>query len=225
MNRVVPLAAVALVAALGLVACGGGSGSSDDDQIRSVADRALTGNDPASCDELLTAHFVQTFYGGSVEQCRKNAEETSTNPDSVDVTNISVNGEKASADIKLVGGPSDGQVLSAIFVKQGSQWKFDSVSTSSGSDTTTPGSSTGATTGTTPSSTGDPVVDLFFATIRSQLKKQGQSDQAADCIVNKLHTVITPKDLDELKAGKKPADLSAKVRQVGTECGHQALSP
>jgi hypothetical protein len=217
MNRVVPLALVALLAALGLVACGGGGGSSDEDQIRSVSDRALTGNDPASCDELLTAHFVQTFYGGSTEQCKKNAEETSTNPDSVEVTNISVNGDKASADIKLVGGPGDGQVLSSIFVKQGNQWKFDSVSTSSGTDTTT--------TATTPSSTGDPVIDLFFATIRSQLKKQGQSDQAADCIVNKLHTVITPQDLAELKAGKKPADLSAKVRQVGTECGQQALSP
>jgi hypothetical protein len=217
MNRVVPLAVVALLAALGLVACGGGGGSSDEDQIRSVSDRALTGNDPASCDELLTAHFVQTFYRGSIEQCKKNAEETSTNPDSVEVTNISVNGDKASADIKLVGGPSDGQLLSAIFVKQGSQWKFDSVSTSSGSDTTT--------TGTTPSSTGDPVIDLFFSTIRSQLKKQGQSDQAADCILNKLHTVITPQDLAELKAGKKPADLGAKVRQVGTECGQQALSP
>jgi hypothetical protein len=216
MNRVVPLAAIALLAALGLVACGGGSGSSDEDQIRSVADRALTGNDPASCDELLTAHFVQTFYGGSIEQCKKNAEETSTNPDSVDVTNISVNGDKASADIKLVGGPGDGQVLSGIFAKQGSQWKFDSVSTSSGSDTST---------GTTPSTTGDPVIDLFFATIRTQLKKQGQSDQTADCIVNKLHTVISPQDLAELKTGKKPADLSAKVRQVGTECGHQALSP
>jgi hypothetical protein len=217
MNRVVPLALVALLAALGLVACGGGGRSSDEDQIRSVSDRALTGNDPASCDELLTAHFVQTFYGGSTEQCKKNAEETSTNPDSVDVTNISINGDKASADIKLVGGPSDGQVLSAIFVKQGSQWRFDSVSTSSGSGTTT--------TGTTPSSPGDPVIDLFFATIRSQLKKQGQSDQAADCIVNKLHTTITPQDLAELKAGKKPADLGVKVRQVGTQCGQQALSP
>jgi hypothetical protein len=226
MNRVFPLAVVALVASLGLVACGGGSGSSDTDQIRSVADRALTGNDPASCDELLTAHFVQVYYRGSIAQCKKNAEETSTNPDSVDVTNISVNGDKASGDIKLIGGAGDGEVLSTIFLKQGGKWKIDSVSMSSPHTTTTPGSSTGTNaTGTTPSSTGDPVIDLFFATISSQLKKQGVPDQAAACIVNKLHTVITPADLAALKAGKRPADLNAKVRQVGTECGQQALSP
>jgi hypothetical protein len=226
MNRVVPLAVVALAASLALVACGGGSSTSDEDQIRSVADRALTGNDPASCDELLTAHFVQVFYRGSIAQCKKNAEETSTNPDSVDVTNISVNGDKASGDIKLIGGAGDGQVLNTIFLKQSGKWKIDSVSMSSPhtTTTTTPGSSTG-TTATTPGTTGDPVIDLFFGTIRAQLQKQGQSAQATDCIVNKLHTVITPADLAQLKAGKRPGDLPAKVRQVGTECGHQALAP
>jgi hypothetical protein len=227
MNRVVPLAVVALAASLGLVACGGGSSTSDEDQIRSVADRALTGNDPASCDELLTAHFIQVFYRGSIAQCKKNAEETSTNPDSVDVTNISVDGDKASGDIKLIGGAGDGEVLNTIFLKQSGKWKIDSVSMSSPHTPTTPGSTTGTTgtTATTPSSTGDPVIDLFFATIRSQLQKQGQSAQATDCIVNKLHAVITPADLAALKAGKRPGDLAAKVRQVGTECGHQALAP
>jgi hypothetical protein len=225
MNRVVPLALVALVASLGLVACGGGSGSSDEDQIHDISERALTANDPASCDEIVTERFIQLFYNGSLEQCKKNAEDTSGTPDSVDVTDISVKDAKATATITLVGGSGDGQKLAASYVKQNGQWKFDTIAPGPQDTGTTTSATTGTgSTATGQTTTGDPLTDLFFGAIRRQLTKSGQSDAVADCIVGKLQTSITPADIAQLKAGKRPPDLPAKTRTAGQQCAQQSLS-
>jgi len=223
MNRVVPLAVIALLAALCLVACGGSS-SSDEDQIRDISSRALTANDPSSCEEIATERFIQTAYGGSIDQCKKNAEETSDTPDSVDTGNISIDADKATAEITLNGGPSDGETLLASYVKEDGQWKFDTVS--QGTGTSTDGAISGTSSTGTSTTTGDRLSGPFFATIRTLLKRQGLADEVADCIVGKLQVAISPKDLADLNAGKtKFAHLAPNLKQASEECARQALAP
>jgi hypothetical protein len=228
MFRFISLALVALLAAVGLVACGGGGGgSSDEDQIRGVVDRALITEDPTVCEDLATANFIKVYYSGSIDQCKKDVENTSDNPDSVEVANISVSGEKATADVSVIGGPNDGEKLSTSFVKEGDQWKLDNAAAAPAStDTTASGAPTGtAPTGTATTANGeDALTALFFTTIREQVKKKGLSDAVADCIVAKMRASITPQELEQIKAGKRPASLSQKASAAGSQCAQEAIS-
>jgi hypothetical protein len=191
-------------------------------------DRALTSSDPAICDEIATTHFVQTFYNGSISECKKDAENTSDNPDSIDVTNVKVDGDKATADVTVHGGPNDGQKLTASFVTESGKWKLDGATAGpTGTSTTATGASTDTTaTGptTTGATSGDPLTELFFSTIRTEVKKKGLSDTVATCIVDKLRTTITPQEIAQIKAGQRPPSLSAKSRTAGQQCAHAALS-
>jgi hypothetical protein len=218
--RSVPLLVASLVAALLLVACGGsgGGGSSDESQIEDAVNRALTSDDPAICTEVATQRFVDVVYGGSLDKCKQDAEDPSDNPDSVDISGISVTGDTAKvSSIKVNGGPNDGQVLAADFKKEGDQWKFDRVTTAAGSGSTTTGAETTAT-GTTAAGS-DPAADLFFKTVHATVIKKGLSEKVAQCIEDKLRGTITPEEIDQIKAGTRPPSLRKKATAAGTECG------
>jgi hypothetical protein len=43
------------------------------------------------------------------------------------VTNIKVDGDKATADVAITGATLDGQTVAIALVKQGGQWKLDKV--------------------------------------------------------------------------------------------------
>ncbi|HEY6731301.1 MAG TPA: hypothetical protein VI039_09775 [Solirubrobacterales bacterium] len=121
-----PLALLAL--ALGLTACGGG-GDSDEDKIVEVIETSTTSTDPADCEALATQAFLEQtqFSEGeeAVKACEESAEETEDNPDSVEVTEIEIDGADATAEVAFVGGNFDGQTFTVALVEEDGDWKLD----------------------------------------------------------------------------------------------------
>ena len=121
------LTALAL-APVALAACGGGddnnASSQDENEITAAIDKAATSGDPAACTEVQTANFTKQT-SGSVESCKRDAANTAA--DTIDVTTVEVNGSTATADVTFTGSGLDGQSLDLTLVKEGGQWKLDSV--------------------------------------------------------------------------------------------------
>jgi hypothetical protein len=120
-----------ILSAVALSACGGGGGSSDEGKIEEAIETAATTSDPSNCTELETEKFLeqneQAEGAAAVKECEKEAEENEEVAESVDVSNVSVNGEKASAEAAFSGGTFDGQALEIDLVKEGDNWKLDEV--------------------------------------------------------------------------------------------------
>jgi hypothetical protein len=126
---VLSLALLAL-AALALAACGGG-GSSAEDEITEVIEKAATTNDTANCTERETLAFVeqntQAEGQAAVKQCKEEAESGEEQAKSVKVSNVSVNGEKATADVLFEGGSLGSQGLEVALVEEEEKWKLDHI--------------------------------------------------------------------------------------------------
>jgi hypothetical protein len=125
----VPLALLVL-AALTITACGGG-GSSDEDKITETIETAATTSDPTSCTELETLNFVEqnTEEKGkaALKSCEEEAEAGGEQAEGANVSNVSVNGSKATAEVEFEGGPLGSQVLELALVEEGGNWKMDQV--------------------------------------------------------------------------------------------------
>jgi hypothetical protein len=127
--RRVHLAAIAgamVLAAAALSACGSSDdNSADEDSITAAIDRAATSGDPAACTDAQTQKFNEQTSGGgdATKQCEKDAADAPA--DKVDVTNIEVNGDTATADAAVTGSVFDSQTLQLALVKEGDQWKLD----------------------------------------------------------------------------------------------------
>jgi hypothetical protein len=119
-----------LVSALFLVACGG-SGSSDESEIEDAIETSATSDDPANCTDLETQSFVEQSTSESGKAALKSCEEETADPeskaDSVEVTEVEVEGDKATAQAAIAGGGFDGQALVLALVKDGNQWKLDEI--------------------------------------------------------------------------------------------------
>jgi hypothetical protein len=129
----IPLALLAAAPFL-LAACGGdddGGGSEDEDQITEVIETSVSSDDPADCTELSTQAFVEqtTFETGeaAVAQCEEDAADPTDDADSVEVSDISVDGEAATANVAFTGGTFDGSTVTVSLLKEGDQWKLDSI--------------------------------------------------------------------------------------------------
>jgi len=122
------LPALLLVLALGLAACGGG-GESDEEKITSTIENAATSNDPAVCKETQTLRFIEQTTGGSgkeaEKECENEAKAGEGQPDSVNVTEVKINGEKATADAAFKGGNLDGQTPEVALTEEGGDWKLN----------------------------------------------------------------------------------------------------
>jgi hypothetical protein len=121
-----------LVSAFGIAACGGGDdndgSSKDQDQITAAIDRAATSGDPAACSDVQTPRFVQQTNGGgspaqSLKSCEQDAQDSVAH--SVDVSDIEVDGDTATAKAAVTGSFFDGQTLDIALIKQGGRWKLD----------------------------------------------------------------------------------------------------
>lgn len=126
------LLALALAAtALILGACGDDDddgGSDDEAQITEAIERSATSGDPAACTDAQTQRFTEQVSGGetgeaAVTQCEEDAADTVA--DEVEVENLEVDGDAATADVAITGSVFDGQTLSVALVQEGDQWKLD----------------------------------------------------------------------------------------------------
>ena len=124
----VPLALLAL-AALAVTACGGG-GSSAEDEVTEVIEQAATTKDPSNCTELQTLRFTEQNTGekgkAAVKSCEESAKEEEQ-AEEAKVSNVSVNGEKATAEAEFIGGSLGSQTLSIALVEEAGAWKLDQI--------------------------------------------------------------------------------------------------
>lgn len=115
--------------ALALAACGS-SGKSDESQIEEAVETSATSTDPADCTKLATQQFMEqtTQSEGSeaVKSCEKEASEGES-AEAVTVSNVEVEGSKATAEVAITGGGFDGQSVEVALVKEGDQWKLDEI--------------------------------------------------------------------------------------------------
>jgi hypothetical protein len=123
-----------LVIPLGVGACGGGDddgGSDDTAQITEAIKTSITSTDPADCTRLQTQRFLeQSEYEvgqEAVQSCEEDAADTSDRPDSVDVSDVQVDGESATAAVAFQGGPIGTATVDVALVKEGDQWKLDQI--------------------------------------------------------------------------------------------------
>jgi phage terminase large subunit-like protein len=125
----VPLALLVL-AALTLTACGGG-GSSDEDKITETIETVATTSDPSNCTELETLAFVeqnsQQKGKAAVKACEEEAEAGAEQAEGANVSNVSVNGSKATAEAEFEGGSLGSQSLEVELVEEGGTWKLDQI--------------------------------------------------------------------------------------------------
>lgn len=119
-----------IVSALALVACGGG-GSSDESEIEDAIETSATSDDPSNCAELETQNFVEQTTSESgkaaLESCEEETADPESKADSVEVTEVEVDGDKATAQAAITGGGFDGQALVLALVKEDDQWKLDEI--------------------------------------------------------------------------------------------------
>lgn len=126
----VPVALLALTVPA-LAACGGG-GSDAEGEITEVIEKSATTNDPKNCTELETLRFVEQNSGeqgkAAVKACEAEAEsEEEEQAEKAHVSNVSVNGEKATAQVKFEGGSLGSQTLEVALVEDEGQWKLDHI--------------------------------------------------------------------------------------------------
>lgn len=123
-----PLALLAL-AGLTVTACGGGGG--DEDKIAAVIEKAATTSVPRNCTELQTQRFNEqnTEQQGkaATKACEEEAAAGKDQAQGAKVSHVSVNGEKATAQVRFEGGSLGSQGLEVALVEKAGDWKLDQV--------------------------------------------------------------------------------------------------
>lgn len=128
-KRYLLLPCLLIVSALALVACGGG-GSSAESEIEEAIETSATSGDPANCTKFETANFVEQSTSESGKEAIKTCEEEAkkdpeSKAESVEVSEVEVDGSKATANAALSGGAFDGQTLTVALVEEEGGWKLD----------------------------------------------------------------------------------------------------
>jgi hypothetical protein len=117
--------AVALLAAM-FVGCDG-DGSEDEDQITEAIETSATSSDPSVCTEVQTQQFNEQTSGetgeAALQSCRDNTNEDVA--DSVEVSNIEVDGDAATAEVEVTGSFLNESTIEVALVKEDDQWKLD----------------------------------------------------------------------------------------------------
>jgi ABC-type glycerol-3-phosphate transport system substrate-binding protein len=122
------LPALLLALSLGFAACGGG-GESDEDKVVSAIETAATSTDPAVCDETQTLAFMEQTSGSTgkdaEKECEEEAKSDEDKPDAVNVSQVEVDGDGATANAEFKGGSFDAQTLELALIEEDGDWKLD----------------------------------------------------------------------------------------------------
>jgi hypothetical protein len=129
LKRCLVLPVLIIASSLAFVACGS-SGNSDEDQIVEAIETSATSTNPADCSKFSTQAFMEQSTSETGQKAVKSCEEDASKPnnaESVDVSEVEVEGSKATADGAVTGGSFDGQTVTISLVKEGDQWKLDQI--------------------------------------------------------------------------------------------------
>jgi hypothetical protein len=125
---------VLLASALALTACGGGSssssgGSDDETAIEEAIETAATSSDPSKCTEVQTEFFNETETGktgaAALKTCEQEVAEGDDQAESVNVSQVEVEGEGAAAVAEIEGSALGGQTIAVAMEKEEGAWKVD----------------------------------------------------------------------------------------------------
>jgi hypothetical protein len=123
---------VLIASALALTACGGGSSSSgggEEAAIEEAIETSGTSTDPSKCSEVQTAAFNESETGAKGKEALKTCEEEAeakVNPaETVSVSNVEVNGERATAEVEVTGSALNNQGLEVEVTKEKGAWKLN----------------------------------------------------------------------------------------------------
>ncbi len=111
-----------------LAACG--SSDNDESQIEEAVETSATSTDPADCKKLTTQNFMEQTTQSEGSEAVKTCEKEASNDEGAEdatVSNVEVDGSKASADVALTGGGFDGQEVEVALVKEDDQWKLNEI--------------------------------------------------------------------------------------------------
>lgn len=129
-RKLLLLPCLLIISALALSACGGG-GDSDESKIEEVIETSATSNDPANCTELQTQKFDEQNAGAegaaAVAECERESKEGEDQADSVEVSEVAVDSDAATAEVAFSGGGFDGQTVEVALLKDGDDWKLDEI--------------------------------------------------------------------------------------------------
>jgi hypothetical protein len=117
-----------LLLSLFLAACGGGN-SGEEAQIEATIREVVLSDDPAKCSELLTETALEQASDegkAPLRECEEEVEDTNDqDADAVSVGNVEVEGSTATAEVAVVGGSYDSQVLVFSLLEDEGQWRLD----------------------------------------------------------------------------------------------------
>jgi hypothetical protein len=123
---------VLIASALALAACGGGgssSGGEAETAIAEVIEQSATSLSPTKCTKYQTQAFNEQDTGAkgkeAVKACEENVEGSESPAEKVDVSNIKVEGETATADAAVTGSALNGQTVNMELVEEGGTWKLN----------------------------------------------------------------------------------------------------
>jgi ABC-type glycerol-3-phosphate transport system substrate-binding protein len=179
-----------VLATFALAACGGDDdgGSEDEDQITAAIERAATSTDPSKCTEVETIKFIQETDadpGDSPEEALRKCQQNvgGAAADSVDVSEIEVDGDSATARALVSGSFFDGQTLDLALIKDGDQWKLDEINGFTDFDPSAMASAVG-----------------------EGLSQDGAGQQAIDCVSNRIESLPA----DQVEAAFSENDRQAE---------------
>jgi hypothetical protein len=122
---------IALIAAgviLALVLGGGGDdGGGEEAEVEDAIEQVSTSKDPEICRTGYTTTFLQKATGRSGTEATDLCEDQvpQNNTTSAEISDVQVNGNRATATVVEEGGTNDGETLKVTMVKQGEDWKAD----------------------------------------------------------------------------------------------------
>jgi len=128
-KRLLLLPCLLVLSALVIAACG--SGGNEESKVEEAIETAATTTNPADCAKSQTQKFMEQTSSesgkASLKGCEEEAEKEE-NAESVEISNVEVDGSNATAEVVLVGGKSlEGQALEVALIKDGDQWKLNEV--------------------------------------------------------------------------------------------------